>query len=274
MDYEGAIVEALNAAQISVSKTYGKISSRVELGQGAHGDVTYRIDKIAERAIIRVLRKRIPNSFIVSEEAGYVGDSQSKILILVDPLDGSTNAVRPIPFFSSAVAICAGTRYGELVAAGVKDLIHDRIFLATSDQGVTVDGVRAQPAKTERLDQACVGVDMKIDEKSPVGTRALLRLLSKVRYPRFLGSAALETAYVAGGIVDAFVEPRPILRSFDCIPSLFLVDKAGGFVRMLNASLTDLDLRQHQRLAYVAAGNRTLGRSILRLTRIEGFRGK
>ncbi len=274
VDYEGAIVEALNAAQISISKTYGKISSRQELGRGAHGDVTYRIDGVAERAIIRVLRTRIPNSFIASEEAGYIGDSQSKILILVDPLDGSTNAIRPIPFFSSAIAICAGRSYGELVAAGVKDLIHGRTFLATSDKGTTIDGVRAEPAKTERLDQACVGVDVKVDKKSTVSGSALLQLLSKVRYPRFLGSAALETAYVAGGIVDAFIEPRPILSTFDCVPSLILVDKAGGFLRMLDASLKDLDLRQSWKLAYVAAGNRKLGRSILGPTLAGAFRKK
>ncbi len=267
-------MEALNAAQISVSRTYGKISSRVELGPGSHGDVTSQIGHSAERASIRVLMTRIPNSFIISEEVGYIGDRQSNILMLIDPLDGSTNAICPIPFFCSAVAICSGARYREVVAAGVKNLIHDSIFLATSDEGFTIDGVRAQPGSTQKLDQACAGVDVKIDEKTPDGTKTLLRLLPKVRYPRFLGSAALETAYDAAGILDAFVEPRPILRTFDCIPSLFLVEKAGGFLGMRNASLKDLDLRQHQRLAYVAAGNQTLGRSILRLMTTEAFRSK
>jgi fructose-1,6-bisphosphatase/inositol monophosphatase family enzyme len=74
----------------------------------------------------------------------------------------------------------------------------------------------------------------------------------------------LEIAYVAIGRVDAFVEPYLQLRSFDCLPSLFLVERAGGYLHFIGQEPTRVDLLQPERYAFVAAGTRALLHEILR----------
>src|SRR4051794_41881118 len=75
------------------------------VGDGEGGDETTAIDAAAERVILERLQ-RIEGTTIVSEEVGIVGDGPTRIG--VDPIDGSLNAKRGIPFFSVSIAVADG----------------------------------------------------------------------------------------------------------------------------------------------------------------------
>jgi len=235
------------------------------LGRGAHGDITYRIDRVVEEAAVRAVKRRLPGSLIISEEAGVIGGGDGGPLVLIDPVDGSTNASRSVPFYSSAVAILDGYRFSDVSAAGVIDLVNGDMIASEKGGGVTLNGEPTHPSEVRDIDRAYVNVNMRLRDGGSVEGGWLASLLDRVRYPRFMGSAALETAYVAVGRSDAYVQMLPTLRPFDCIGSLFMVKEAGGFVRCLNLDLEEVDLRRPVRLAYVAACCLEVGDSILSL---------
>ncbi|MBI2184938.1 MAG: inositol monophosphatase [Thaumarchaeota archaeon] len=246
------IVRQILQEAYRVAQEYGGAKGGRKVSRGASGDISTELDLIVERAIIASIMERIPDCLIVTEESGVIGRKDSRFLVIVDPVDGSTNASRGIPFYSSTLAIVEGRRFNDITAAGVIDLVTGELIDGEKYGGVELNGrplPRLQKEKT--IHEACVAINGRIAD--PKYRDAVANLLTNLRYPRFLGSAALETAYVALGRLDGYVEALPRLRTFDCVPSLFLVKEAGGLVKTLNLDLAKADLSEHLRLSYIAA---------------------
>ena len=265
MRYLGVIREALKEARKAVVPLFGEEAAATGLGIGAFGDLTYAIDRAAEESILKVLRKRIPDACIVTEETGIINDRSGEVTILVDPIDGSTNATHSVPLFSTAIAIAEGTRFQDVVAAGVMDFVHNEEFLGSREGLVTLNGNSVIPSSNSDLSSAYLSLNSKAFSVRGKELLSLQRLLTKTRYPRSLGSAALETAYVAAGRIDAYMDLTGTLRLFDCIPSIYLTLRAGGFVKCIGSRIEDLDLRKKSNLGFIATGTEALARTMLRI---------
>ena len=96
---------------------------------GAGGDVSSKLDLMAEAIFVKYL-----GSFgqIESEESGSIGEGESKIII--DPIDGSSNALSLFPFYGTSVAKVNAD--GILDAAIVCNLANSDIFFTTVAEGV------------------------------------------------------------------------------------------------------------------------------------------
>ena len=264
MTYEEIVVEALERVKRRFYEIRASGEATKIIGRGASGDKTLLLDKALEDEILTLLRERLERCLIISEEAGLVGDPSSELTALVDPVDGSTNAGRGIPFFSASVAIALGRRFSDIVAAGIVDLVNSEIIVASKGKGCRADGREAHPSKINDLSAAVISLSLRVKGQWKNDPHLLANLINSIRHPRILGTAALETAYVAVGKVDGFIEPYPRLRTYDCLPSLFLVKEAKGVFKLLNTT-EDIDLRSNVRLGYVAAGCQTLLDKILKL---------
>ncbi|HEY6416011.1 MAG TPA: inositol monophosphatase family protein, partial [Acidimicrobiales bacterium] len=115
----------------------------------------------------------------------------SDVVVVIDPLDGSTNAARGIPWF--ATSLCAVDREG-LRAALVVDLPHGRTYTALRGTGAAVDGVPIRPTTCSDTRDAFVGISGL--PARPLGWRQF----------RSLGAAALDLCAVAEGVLDAYVD--------------------------------------------------------------------
>ena len=264
MVYEDIIVEVLERAKRRFVEVKASGDTTRVVGRGASGDSTLLLDKAIEDEMLTLLKERLGRCFIISEEAGFIGDATSDLTVLVDPVDGSTNAGRGIPLFSASIAIAQGKRFSDIVAAGTVDLVNGDLVIASKGKGCTVNGKEAQPSKIDDLSVAVVSLSLRVKGQYKNDPRLLDNLLNNLRHPRILGTAALETAYVAVGKVDGFIEPYPRLRTYDCLPSLFLVKEAKGVFKMLHTS-EDIDLRSNMSLGFVAAGSAYLLEKIMRL---------
>ncbi len=265
MNYEEVVIEALAQAKrifhhIRASGQCGDV-----VGIGASGDTTLFFDKALEDGIIAILQERLGRCLIVSEEAGIVGDPSSNLTALVDPLDGSTNARHGLPIQSSSIAIAEGKRFTDIKAAGIIDLVNGEVITAFKGEGCRIDGREAHPSMVEELNVALISLSLRVKGGQKNDPTLLANLLNTIRHPRMLGTAALETAYVAVGRVDAFIEPYPRLRVYDCLPSLFLVKEAKAPYRFIGRADADLDLRSTSLIGYVAAGCKILLEKIMRL---------
>lgn len=264
MMYEDVIVDALERAKRRFAEVRVSGEAAKVIGRGASGDRTLLLDKALEDEMLTLLKERLDRCLIISEEAGSVGDLTSDLTALVDPVDGSTNAGRGIPLFSASVAVARGRRFSDIVAAGTVDLVNGEIIVASKGEGCRVDGRMARPSTIDDLGAAVISLSLRVKGQYKNDPQILANLINNIRHPRILGSAALETAFVAVGKVDGFIEPYPRLRTYDCLPSLFLVKEAKGAFKPLYIA-DDIDLRSDVALGYVAAGCTTLLDKILKL---------
>lgn len=171
--------------------------------------VTKLVDKVAEDAALEVLRKE--KLRILSEECGYVGEGD--VFVALDPLDGTFNAVRGIPIYSVSLCFSDSEKFGDAFFSYVFNLCSRDEYYAGE-----------MAFKNEK--EIKVGGKENLEEINAV-----------VYYPdrplpfkriRALGSAALETCFVAEGIFDCFIDLRGMLRIFDVAGGIYILERAGG----------------------------------------------
>ena len=85
---------------------FGSADAGVAFGIGAGGDVMKKIDLVAERALIDTLQDHGASCTLISEETGVrkIGPQPSDFYLTVDPVDGTTNAIRGLPFIATSIA--------------------------------------------------------------------------------------------------------------------------------------------------------------------------
>ena len=87
--------EAALAAGAVLQAYWGNLEEVQE--KGRPGDLVTEADKAAEKAILEVLRRHVPDHGILAEESGALGDTTGTYLWAIDPLDGTTNYAHQYP---------------------------------------------------------------------------------------------------------------------------------------------------------------------------------
>lgn len=164
---------------------------------------------------------------VLSEESG-LQRADAEVVVVVDPLDGSTNASRRLSWW--ATSFCAVDAHGP-AAAVVVDLVHGTRYEATRGGGARRDGVAIEPSGATALDDAMVGV-------SGLPPRSL-----GWRQFRALGASALDLCAVADGRLDAWVDCSPDAHgSWDYLGAMLVCAEAGApMVDALGRDLVVLD---------------------------------
>jgi myo-inositol-1(or 4)-monophosphatase len=159
---------------------------------------------------------------VLSEESG-LHHPEREIVVVVDPVDGSTNASRRIPYY--ATSLCAVDADGPL-AALVVNLATGERFSATRGGGAFLDGVTIHPSHTTELPDALVAFNGLPD-----------RHWGWAQYRTF-GAAALDLCAVACGRVDAYDASSAPLKPWDYLGGMLVCTEAGAAV----AEASDRDL--------------------------------
>ena len=262
MNYTKIIENVLNKSNKLIINSYN-YQRQKELGKGAFGDNQYQIDIVAEEAISSSIRKYIPNCSIISEESGISQGKSNEPIILIDPLDGSLNAVKKIPFFSSAIAIAQGENFSDIIAAGVSNILTGDIYLANKNQS-TKNNKLIKPSKITELNLANIGIDLNIRSNNAIKSyKNMQSIFQKTKSQRILGSAILENVFVATGNLDAYIAPSKQLRTFDCLPSIFIAKSSGACVKFLEND-KKINLFSKNRVSYILASTKKLGNAILK----------
>ena len=237
------------------------------LGVGAAGDRTLYADKLAEDELLKVLR-RVGGVRVLSEEAGFVGDGAAKTLAVVDPLDGSSNFSRGVPFYCTAVAIVEGEGVEGIVAGVVRDLFTGDVYSASKGHGARKNGRPIRTSGTERLADAVVGVDLS---KGGLGmVQRLAPLLAGVKRHLHFGANALELCYAAEGRTDAFVDIRGRIRVTDLAAAYLIASEAGAVITGPEGGAVVPAFDLSHRLSFVASSNPTLHRQIFDVRSVPG----
>lgn len=240
---------------------FSPLSSR-ELGVGAGGDVIRGLDLEAERAITEHLKGALESFNLISEESGFV-DYGGGLNVVVDPIDGSTNALRGYPACSSAIAVAEGDTLNSVVAAGVINLVTGDVYYAERGLGAYLNGVRITPRDVRRVEDAFIAFELNIRGQIRSYVGRVAHLIEVARHVRLIGSDALEICFIASGCSDAFVDLRGFLRAPDFAASAFILREAGGIITDASGAELNCKLHPKERSTIVAACTRELHSDIM-----------
>lgn len=230
------------------------------VGIGAAGDKTFLIDKKAEEIIISGLDDSGEALTIVSEEIGTQEMKGGGRKVIIDPIDGTKNAISGIPFYCTSIAVADGNKVGDIELVYVVNLVNGDEFWAEKGKGAFLKGEKIY---TQRDD----GLYLTAYEIQSPGKDIprIMSLLSKSRKTRCLGATALDLAYLACGAISVFVSPSPS-RVFDFAGGWLLVREAGGiFTDIKGNPIDNLEVGLKKSYSLLVSGNERLHEMALRL---------
>jgi myo-inositol-1(or 4)-monophosphatase len=250
-------LELCRAAVADVKVVLAEMPTREErerpIGLGKGGDITAALDEAAERAVLTHFER--DDVRIISEEIGIKGEGA--VTVLVDPIDGSQNAERAIPYFALCVAVAEGDTIDDVVFGFVYDFGANEEWTAVRGGGAFLNG---EPLTGRPKDV--------IEFLSIEATRAALvlerleKLAPLTDRVRVMGAQAITFCHLAAGRTDAVACLRPS-RTVDFAAAQLLVRERGFSILAVDGpplGSIPLDLVARSRIC--AAGNEELASQI------------
>lgn len=181
-------------------------------------------DKMADALIVRGIREEYPDHSILTEEGG-LSRGDADWLWVVDSLDGTANFADWNPFFSVCIAL---KHKADLVLGMVYAPAINEFYVAQKGQGAYLNGRRIGVSDVSSLGDSYI-LYCEGGEKDRTRTGKMMgRVYPEVKDIRKLGSAGLETAWVAAGKGEAYFTTG--IEPWDVAPGVLLVHEAGGDV--------------------------------------------
>lgn len=252
------VIEVLQEASLrvynNVKHLAGTEESGGDFGRGAGGDISRKIDIVAEKTVLDYLKEIKFDCIVLGEECGRVELSKNpKGFIIMDAIDGSTNAVRGIPFFCCSLAFATDNKLSSITDSVVMNLSNGEMYHATKGKGAFLNEKRIHTNEKSHL-YFVVGLDMSgISQDS---LQRLAPIISASNHIRHFGAVALELAIFARGLVDVFVDLRDKLRITDVAAGYLIASEAGGYIVDMSGKSLDSDLSYESRISFVAAANK------------------
>jgi myo-inositol-1(or 4)-monophosphatase len=190
-------------------------------------------DRAAEEVIVKGLLEAFPTHGVLAEEGvltpkGKASLGSEDCLWIVDPLDGTTNFVHGMDYFSVAIALAIG---GQPVVGVVHAPAMGRTYTAARGHGAYCNGRPIHVTDTDQVAAALVATGFSYNRSEPGAddnTARLTRALHAVRDLRRFGSAELDLCLTAEGRFDAYWEMY--LAPYDVAAGSVVVQEAGGRV--------------------------------------------
>ncbi len=205
---DATLLEVLHATASAIADALGGLD---DWGLAGTTSDQYRHDLVADAAGLAVLEEA--GVGVLSEESG-TRDTDRDLVVVIDPVDGSTNASKGIPWF--ATSLCAVDADGPRAALVVNQASGVR-FEAVRGGGARKDGAPIRPTGCERMREAIVA----FSGYPP-------RYLGWHQY-RCLGAAALDLCAVAEGVLDGYaVVGGSKLGSWDYLGGMLVCTEAGA----------------------------------------------
>ncbi len=218
--------QAVRRAARGLIRDFGEVE-RLQVSKKGPGDFVSIADQKAEQTLKEALQKARPKFGFLCEESKPVTGADPERRWIIDPLDGTTNFLHGIPFFSISLAL---EERGEITAAVIHSPVSDEMYWAEKGHGAFLNNRRIRVSGRRSLDDAVLATGIP-----HMGRGGGAELMSDLKHiaPRIagvrrFGSAALDLAFVAAGRCDGFWERG--LAPWDIAAGILLVKEAGGYV--------------------------------------------
>ena len=252
---------------ITLAQDVGNVINQIPIAErgktiemGADGTPTSHIDKVAEKIILdHVAAHDLPLN-VLSEEAGFVDRGYENVLV-IDPVDGTSNAKRNIPYFSISLAVgqddLDGIRIGIVYNPCTGDLYHSE-----KGEGAYFNGKRLGPSNDSGDGD---GDNRELMICTHFGGRTngrINEIIKNFKKIRALGCASLDICSVAADQSDAYYfnidEPDERLRVTDIAAAVLILREAGGQIHDLTGNPLEMKLNLKDRKNMIALMNNDL----------------
>ncbi len=214
---------AVKAAKLAGEKLEYYFETLLEIEEKEDTSLVTKADKEADQIIIDLIKADFPDHQILTEENGVIG-GQGEYQWVIDPLDGTLNFTRGIPFFSTSIALL---KNNQPVLSVVYNPITNSIFSAEVGKGAYWNGEKIEVSEVSDLKNSIVSMGRAKNQESKDKTLEFYnKFYFKLKSQRILSSAALELAYVASGRLEGYVSIG--LKPWDYLGGALLVKEAGG----------------------------------------------
>ena len=275
--------EIIKAVGPAVREYVGTELGGTEIKIGADGTPTSYIDQVAEEKIINILKNADVLSYLVSEEIGELKlgkgtkrsvslthelrrtdldeDEIPKFIFLIDPVDGTSNAIKEIPAYAISIAI-ADVNQGRLATINdvelgfVYNIANGNFFEAEKGKGCQLNNESVKPSDNVNINRMTLGGFTK------TGTSEASKLVDRARRMRVLGSVVLELSYVASGRYDAFLDLRGS-RIIDIAAGKLILEEAGCIITDKYGQKLNNTLSIYEKSIVVAANNKEMHKQII-----------
>ncbi len=244
------LVEAADATKRAV-ESVDPAEWGQHVGIGADGSPTSVIDRAADQAIREVIEDSGEVLNYVSEESESE-ERGAEWTIVVDPVDGTHNAVGDLPDYSVSLAICREDLLGAHWGL-VRNLTNDWTYQAEKGKGAFLNGRRI---RVSAYDPKASLFSLYLGDRAAPKAFELARLGRRIRN---LGAASLDMCLVASASADLFymqTTTRQLeLRITDVAASSLIVREAGGEVYNLHGDPLNMSLDARARSNLFAIGD-------------------
>ena len=203
------MIKASEKASKILIRDFGEVEN-LQVSQKGPLDFVTNADQKAEKILIDELNKSRNKFSILSEESGYIENSDKKNTWVIDPIDGTTNFLHGIPHFCISLALLS---YSEIVSGLIFDPIKNEIFYAEKNNGAYFNNQRVRVSKKKNLSECLFATNKNGAQYKNINIR-------------ISGSAALDLAYVSSGRLDGYYQKN--VNLWDIAAGLLLVKEAGG----------------------------------------------
>ncbi|MFB6284743.1 MAG: inositol monophosphatase family protein [Halobacteria archaeon] len=235
----GRIVSSVSDA---VGSVVGTPDSGEKVGMGADGTPTKEIDSVADAAALEVLEEE-GGLRVISEESGETVFGEPELTVVLDPIDGTLNATREIPFYATSIAVSRDGTMSGLFYGYVYDLVRDDVYAASEDGKATKNGEPIKPTTGKKVSEICLTTPGYYHGFDP----------HRFKNIRSLGCTSLELCYTAEGKMDGYLDTRPYLRTLDIVGGKTIVEAAGGKVTDIDGKPIDGEISPNEHTTAVAA---------------------
>jgi myo-inositol-1(or 4)-monophosphatase len=271
INWQQILIQCKNNIQKQITPLLKTLNQpQPNLGIGAGGDPIKQIDLTAEDAITKTLIEHSISFTLISEESGVkeYGETPHENFVTVDPIDGTTNLERGIPFYATSIAVSTKPILNAIHTSLVADLPHDITYMAQKGKGAYRNYQKISPSENTSLEEAVIGIDLNTYRVKEIAPK-LSSIIQQTKHIRHLGANALELCYVADGTTDAFLDIRGKLRATDMAAAWLIIQEAGAKITTPEGKPLNIRLHPKQKVTFIATANQKIHRIILNFLRRE-----
>lgn len=208
------------------------------------GEAVTSLDKQVNAFILERIQQMFPLDDILSEEDDPIAKGKNARLWVVDPIDGTVNMMRDLPFFCVSIALWED---GVASVGAIYDPIHDVMYAGMAGGGATRNGVTMRVSASTLESGLVLHGQPYNKEDAEVGWKRVRVVRAASLFDRQLGSAALMLCYVACGQAELMCITGT--KAWDCAAGALFIREAGGVVTGLTGEVWQLET------ATILAGN-------------------
>lgn len=223
-----------------------------KIEEKAKNDLVTEVDKASEKFITKAIKKAYPTHAILGEEDFFKNGltdeiRNAKYIWIVDPIDGTLNFTRGLPYFAISIALFEKSTHevsknynylsGEIIAGAVLIPRMKELFYAEKGKGAYLNGKKIHVTDCKKVESSVLATGFHLK-----GALQNLPYFKKVagncRGIRRFGASAIDLAYTACGHFDGYWEFN--IKAWDIAAGCIIIEEAGGKVTDLNGNTLDL----------------------------------